>query len=264
MKFPDSSKRLGSVFWPIAVVLLASGCGGGGGGGGDGNVTGTQSAGIEGVWRGSCNDRVYTCILGICVADEYRTVPAIAIATRDGRLHLFTATFELAFIGQATVSDGRVTGTLRQVCDPLDGPPVFGHVSIDGSFTFQRSLDVSYDVDECIGDGVFNLEFDPTSRQAASLSAIEGVWSSQQAAITIEQSGQMLGSTGSGCQLSGKITPGSDTANIFEVDMLVETCGALDGQFSGLATVTGDSTSSSTLLISTMRSGAIISIGLAR
>ena len=220
--------------------------------------------GIEGIWTGSRTKTVYRCVLFACAPHHTETTPAIALAAADGRIHLFAENSYSSIAGTARVSRRKVSGQLNHICDPLDGPPILGHVDIDGSFASGKTLDISYEFDECIGDGVFNLVFDAASLQAPSLDRITGIWSSQQVSITVDPDGSYLGADDTGCQLSGSVVPGSSTVNIFDISMLIENCPAIDGQYAGLAAVILHEPNPEILMMGGMGSDAIFWLGLQR
>ena len=260
---PGRTKFARTIFHSLAALLILGGCGGGGGDGGSGPQSGTS--GIEGVWEGSVSAAVYRCVLGICTRDHYDTAPGVALAAQDGTFHVMTSDVRFVLSGRANVRRNAVSGTLRKVCiPPGTGTIQLGHVSIEGSYAFQRSLDLNYDFDECFGDGVINLNFHSASRQAASLSDIEGTWSSSQTVITIDQDGQFLGSTSGGCQLSGNIAAGSQSVSIFRVDMLIENCADWDGRPSGLAAIVSDASGSRTFYLSVLGSNRIFATALSQ
>ncbi|MFB3077284.1 MAG: hypothetical protein ACE1Y4_04685, partial [Lysobacterales bacterium] len=226
-------------------MLALTGCGGSGGGDGAG---GPQS--LEGVWTGSRTYTVFICIIFICVADHEKTTPAMALATSDGTIHLLPwdavnsasppglLSWQLA--GKVQVTGSALTGTLRRTCDPLDGPPLFGHVAVQGSVARRATLDVEYELDECLGRGIFNLDFDMVSDRSASLAIVAGQWSATTVALSVGDDGAYTGATGTGCQLSGFITPASASFNVYEIDITVENCSSNDGSYPGLATVLPD------------------------
>ena len=241
---------------PILAAFVAA-CGGSQ----DGSILQEASTGIEGVWSGTQTDTVYVCIIFACVPDHTRTTPAIALAAADGRIHIRSAGSS-SIVGSVRVSDGQVSGRLHHVCDPLDGPPILGHVDIDGSFASRKTLDLSYSLDECIGHGVFNLQFDPVSYHTALLPIVAGTWSSQNTYLNIDPDGEFLGADDRGCQFSGSIIPNSSTVNIYDVSMQIENCESSDGQYSGLATVFPGESEPPTLVIDSIGSRASMSLAL--
>ena len=125
-------------------------------------------------------------------------------------------------------------------------------------------MQITYELDECIGDGVFNLTFHDASSRPPSMTAIEGTWATPEVAITVDADGTFTGATDIGCQLSGSIEPGTDAVNIYCLSMLMENCASLDGQYAGLASVFAENPGQDILVIGAMKTGGILWLGLPR
>lgn len=273
MRSPDSSSGLPCLGMLVSLSLVfLAGCGGGGGGGGD-TAGGPEL--LEGVWTGSRTYTIFICIIFICVPNHEETTSAMAIATDDGRFHLMPwdvvnspspgGLLSSQFAGKVQVTGSNVSGTLRRRCKPVEGPPiVLGHVAVDGSVARRVALDLNYEVDECLGHGLFNFDFDPASDQSASLAKVSGQWSAGTIALNVENDGAYIGATGAGCQLSGFIAPASVALNIYEIEATVENCISADGSYSGLATILTGQFGTETLVISGLGSDRTISIVVKR
>lgn len=256
----------------VASVGLMAIVGTGGGGGGGGGAAGPVAA--EGIWRGSKITTVYLCIIFICVPDHEVSSRASALASNKGKIHLIPRDIlssgspgglvsnDLA--GKVQVSGSAVTGTIRGTCDPLDGPPVFGHIFIDGSVASGVALDLNYQLDECVGSGMFNLDFYKKSEKPASLGQVSGQWSSGSFTLNVDKEGAYTGATGSGCQLSGSIKPASSKVNIYDANVKIENCGYIDGSYAGLAAIFPDRSDIETLVISASGASRMIAITVKR
>ena len=260
----------------VALILLVTfgfvsviGTGGGGSGGGSsGPVL------LEGAWSGSRTFTVYICIIFACVPDHEQTESALAIASDKGKIHLMKGNvvnstspatlISYQFAGRAQVSGSGISGKLRGTCDPLDGPPVFGHIAVDGSVAGRVALDINYVVDECLGRGIFNLDFDTASEKSASLTKVKGQWSDTNVFLNVGNDGAYTGATGSGCQLSGQITPASSEVNVYEISTTVKNCISTNGSYSGLATILPDQFGTETLVVSGLGSSRTITIVVRR
>jgi hypothetical protein len=180
----------------------------------------------------------------------------MALATSDGTIHLLPwdvvnspSSYSSIMAGKVQVKGSALSGTLRRRCDPLGGPPLFDHVAVEGSVAKRVALDVEYKEDKCIGLGTFNLDFDRASDQSASLSIVSGQWSAANYVLNVGDDGAYDGAIGTGCQLSGFITPASASVNIYKIDINVN-CGSIDSSYHGLATVLPDQYGMETLVIS--------------
>ena len=136
--------------------------------------------------------------------------------------------------------------------------------AVEGSVARRVALDVNYVVDECLGRGIFNLDFDTASDQSASLAVVAGQWSASTVVLNVGNDGMYTGATGSGCQLSGHIALVSATINVYEIDVTVENCNLIDSSYSGLATILPDQFGKETLVISGLGSGSTIEIVVKR
>jgi hypothetical protein len=248
--------------WILLVALAFAGCSGGNGGNSDASTVSSER--IAGVWTGSHTRTVYECIMFVCAPHHTETVPAMALAASNGHLHLVSDAAGAGYAGIARVSSRRISGRLNHRCDPLDGPPIFGHMDIDGTYSARRSMQIAYDFDECIGDGVFNLTFHEASYRPPSQSAVTGTWASAEIAITIDADGRFNGASNAGCQLSGSILPGTDSVNIYRVSLLIENCNGADGQYAGLASVVSDNPGQDILLIGGIKADGMTWFGLTR
>lgn len=262
---------------PLAMLLfmtfgLASIVGTGGGGGDGAGATGPQS--IEGVWRGSRTRTVYLCIIFVCTPDHTVSSKASALASSRGKIHLLpwdvvnsTGSGGLvseSYVGTVQVSGSVVTGTIGGACDPLDGPPIFDRIFVDGSVATGTALDLDYTLDECVGSGTFNLDFYKAAEKSASLSKVKGQWSSGAVTVNVNNEGAYTGATDSGCQLSGTIRPASSRVHIYDANVTVENCGSINGAYSGLAAIFPDRSDIETLAISASGTSRTISIVVKR
>lgn len=267
-----------SVLRVVALILIITfgfvsviGTGGGGSGGGSGS---SGRVLLEGAWSGSHTYTVYICIIFACVPDHEQTASAMAIATDKGKLHLLkqdvvnTTTpsnlISHQFAGRVQVSGSSITGTLRGTCDPLDGPPIFGHIDVDGSVAGGVALDVNYVIDECLGRGLFNLDFAVAVEKSAALAKVKGQWSATNVSLNVDNDGAYTGSTASGCHLSGQITPASSEVNVYDMNTTVKNCTSTNGSYSGVATILPDRFGTQTLVMSGLGNTRTILIAVKR
>jgi hypothetical protein len=258
---------------PIQLLIMAAfiaACGGGGGG--DGN--GGQSPNIGGVWTGTFTNNIYLCIIFVCVLDHTDTRPAMVLAAPDRRFHLIPwDVFSLSglqpyeqtqYVGRLQVSGNAVSGRLDRVgATCLDntgtGEFVRDQAIIDASVATGVALDGDWELDRCIGDGVFNLDYDTASSEPASLAAVSGLWLGGDLAIHIDNNGTVTGSNSSGCQFAGSVAPVDPAINIYEFEIAINNCPSLsgplgraplDGPFDGLGAILPNSTGGRILIVS--------------
>jgi hypothetical protein len=246
------------------LTLLGSGGGGTGGGG---------SQALEGVWVGSKATAVYICLI-LCWLDHAESGPAMALARADGEIHLLpwnltnssgpSGLLSWHLAGRASVSGSQVSGTLRLRCDPLDGPPLYGHANIEGSVAARVAMDVEYQEDECVGSGMYNLDYDPLTDLGASAQDVAGVWSNRGSVVNVGMDGKYDGSTAAGCILSGTITPVSAEVNLYNISTLVENCSSLNGSYAGLAAIIPDQFGLETLVLTGRNDDGAIALAAKR
>ena len=237
---------------------------GGGGGGSSGPVL------LEGAWTGSRTFTIYICIIFACVPDHEQSAPAMAIATDKGKLHLMTRDvvnstsppnlISQQFAGRVRVSGSSITGTLQGTCDPLGGLPILGHIDVEGSVAGGIALDVNYVIDECLGSGLFNLDFAAAAKKPASLAKVKGQWSATNVSLNVDNDGAYTGSTTAGCLLSGQITPASSKVNVYDINTTVTNCTSTNGSYSGVATILPDQFGNKTLVMSGLGNSRTITI----
>lgn len=245
----------------IALLALAIAACGSGGNGGSSDANAER---IAGVWTGSHTMTVYMCVLGICAPHHTKTLPALALAASNGHIHLVSDDTGVGYAGVAQVKRRKISGRIHHICDPLDGPAILGNLNIQGIYSPRQSMQIDYNFDECIGNGVFNLTYHEASHRTSSLSAITGTWASAEITITVDPDGTFHGASNAGCQLSGSILPGTDPINIYTVSMLIENCVSLEGQYTGLASVVADEPGQDILLVGGLTDDDIAWFGLLR
>lgn len=231
----------------LIVAALLAACNGGGGGGGD------RSEKIAGVWPGTFGSNVYLCIIFACVFDHVDTRTAFALAAPNGHFHLIpqdlfnlsgTQPYEVTkYVGRLRVSGNAVSGTLDRVgstCLDNTGSAeyVYDQAVVDASVAAGVSLDGDWALVRCIGDGIFNLDYDAASEQPASPKAVSGLWQGGALVLDIRRNGMVTGSNSSGCQFTGSVAPVNTPVNIYEFEVTISNCrSSLAGPFDGLGTI---------------------------
>ena len=254
---------------PMQLLIMAAfmaACGGGGGG-----DSGGQPANIAGVWTGTFTSNIYLCLI-LCVIDHTQTRAALALAAPDGRFHLIPRdVFNLSgpqpynqtqYVGRLQISGNAVSGRLDRVgttcLDPGNGF-VTDHADITGSVATAVALDGDWELDRCIGDGVFNLDYDADADDPSSLAAVSGLWLGGDLVIDIDSNGTVTGSNSSGCQFVGSVSPVDPAINIYEFGITISNCPPRtdlsvplppDGPFDGLGTIMPNSAGGRTLIVS--------------
>jgi len=184
-----------------------------------------------GLWEGSMTSDITNItydIIGI-ISEDYEMILISGIRagyhgniTMDGNEGSgdFTAYAPPGFLfgdGSAVTS-----GTFSFTCDEK--------VSISGTYTSP-------------GDsGSFSLTYDDSAEVDTTMSDVAGDWGYQNNAnswenISIDISGSLTGSMSSGCNYAGNIDIIDSRWSIFQINYTMSDCGALDGEYSGLAVI---------------------------
>lgn len=131
-----------------------------------------------------------------------------------------------------------------------------GVVNISGTFTPKVTLNGTYNG---VGDsGTFFLNYSSLYERPSSLEVIAGKWSGSVSGylntITIDSSGNITGSSTSGCTYSGNISIIDSSYNAYIVNLNINNCESQNGLYTGLAALADTSVANDTLLASVSNS----------
>jgi hypothetical protein len=196
------------IFVSLSLVLAISGCGGGGGG----DVAPSTTA--EGLWVGSTNNG--RTIAGIVLDDGTYWVLYSLIGN--------SAVIAGAVQGSGTSQNGSFTSTNGKDFN-LEGLGI-NDVTVNASYVMKQSFNgtVRY---TATGDQVtFTSSYDTNYDLTPSLNIIAGTYSGtaattggmEFATVTVSSSGALTGSSASGCNFSGTVSPRA-RGNVYNVSV---------------------------------------------
>lgn len=204
------------VFCLFSAVFLLAGCGGGGGGSDSGSAA--PPAMTAGSWVGTASD-------------SFGTYDVFAVISPDGKFHMLSLTDGTQYAGSIAGNQGSFRAYFTD-----------GDVE-DGSFSFASSGD-NFSGTYSLGgiNGTASLAYVPELEGAAALSTIQGTWLQQASAtdwieVSIADTGTVTGQDSSGCTISGNVTIPDEQVNVYRISLGLSTCGAMDGNYTGVAVV---------------------------
>ena len=89
------------------------------------------------------------------------------------------------------------------------------------------------------------MPYDESSGRPAGAAAIQGIYTTNLGTgytltLTVDSTGQVIGSDTNGCRLAGRFSPGRPTENQYGVKLDVSDCGRSDGLYKGRAALIFD------------------------
>ena len=98
-------------------------------------------------------------------------------------------------------------------------------------------------------NGTFSLSYNTLYERPSSLAIISGIWLGQNSTFNISSSGTISGSDVFGCQYGGQFSIINSSFNAYKLAVTVTQCGAADGSYSGLATLSDSITTNDTMTV---------------
>ena len=128
----------------------------------------------------------------------------------------------------------------------------FDTAGVQGNFESASFFDGSYERSSG-PSGSFSATYSAAAyEQPASLDMIDGTWAVTNAtvsnSITINTNGDFFGTDADGCVYSGEISVPNPNRNLYQADLLIESCGSVNGSYTGLIGA-GINSSGDTLLM---------------
>ncbi|WP_018949123.1 hypothetical protein [Thioalkalivibrio sp. ALMg11] len=215
----------GSV-WQLGLaavtIALVTGCGGGSSGGGGGAGDDQEQASVEGIWRGTFTEE------GIGMFDAQGLF-------YDGRVFAISEDAGVIYDGEYSVTGDRVEAEVRAY--QINGW-YFADAALEGTVTTSDSMSLEFET-SLDTKGSVSLEYDTQYDQPSDTDMIEGMWHydepGYEAIVEIDASGVFYAYDGVGCVYSGEALSLNPDKNLYSVDMTVELCGDLDGDYTGFA-----------------------------
>jgi hypothetical protein len=114
----------------------------------------------------------------------------------------------------------------------------------------------------------FNLTYDNSFDETKTLSNVAGIWSATEdlytITVTIQNDGSFLGSDTDRCVYSGNIIDPDSSKNIFNSLVNISSCGAVNGAYTGLASLGTIAVVDDVLAITGTNSDFVFIVGLQR
>jgi len=122
--------------------------------------------------------------------------------------------------------------------------------SINAGFIATTSMTGEYECADREDTGSFDVRYNADSyEQPSAIASLEGTWvgadfnaalTSPQLAITIDAAGIITGQNDLGCVVGGQVNIIDAAYNLYEMNITLQNCAELNGNYSGLATLRTD------------------------
>lgn len=171
------------------------------------------------------------------------------VVSRSGTDH---EAWALVFDGElllGSAGNGVYDGRYRQAGDAVDGALHFAGRGPDGPVDARLWVGESDLYGDLLHAGAADaraeLHFDPAWFRSASLGRLAGAWAdlgpgASGVSLGIDSLGRIHGSSLDGCHYTGEAWVPVPSRNLYRVELTVETCGALNGPYRGLATLAAE------------------------
>lgn len=118
------------------------------------------------------------------------------------------------------------------------------------------------------GSGTLSLRYDPATGRGSSLSVTDANWfatdGSYSLSLAIDANGMINGADTDGCVYGGLLSLIDPTRNLYRIAVSASSCGAANGNYTGLATVTDGTRLNDTLLFSASNPNRVLFGALGR
>ena len=203
--------QLKSIRFAVAAAVLATlqACGGGGGGSESSALVADSSP--EGAWGGTA-------------LSNGETLDIVLVVLENGQYYGVYAQGGAAYgLLEGTGTGSRTSFSSSNGRDFGFGELDFSPFSLMATFTPKLSISGSANYSDFTS--TFSANYDSTYETAASLSAIAGSYSGSAGSLegnstfnlTIDSSGALAGTTSTGCQVSGTLSPRNSTTAVFNL-----------------------------------------------
>lgn len=205
-------KRFTSV---IALSLLVIGCGGSS----SGDLNKTEKM-PDGVWLGSLESQSGYIDHGI-----------VGLIAPNGELRLFVSSGEHV-IGKFKLNGNELTTNTTS----FDTQGLRkDSATATGTYSSEK-IALEHTQNGNLLDNI-ELTYSALSDNAAMFNRLAGTYASEDQALSLvfDDDGDITGSDQNGCVYNGSTSIPNDTINIYRMSLHIESCGDLDGKYSGLA-----------------------------
>ncbi|HSG96363.1 MAG TPA: hypothetical protein VLA11_00025 [Woeseiaceae bacterium] len=241
---------------PILSVFLLASCGGSGGGGGSTTPPPSpppESDSPGGIWLGTLTSSVLNQVEEI-----------VGVITETGQARFVSLDGGQQFFGQISMDGDTASGTLRAVSlvggEFADGSSS-GNINIEATVSERNTIEGTF---VGVGDeGTFSVAFDTLYDLDSSLLAVQGHWTAPESIFKILVPGFGSAPLGArvdafggidaadldGCDYSGSVGILDAQFNVYSVTLVVSSCAAWDGQYSGFGVFDNSTEPTDALLI---------------
>lgn len=208
------------------TLALVAGCGGGssdsGSSNGDDQGDGQEQASAEGIWRGT-------------FTEEGETFDAQGLFY-DGRILAISEEAGVIYDGEYTVTGESVDA---QVLAYEFNGVSFTEAVLEGTVTSSESMNLVFET-ELGTQGTVSLEYDTQyDRSSDTEDMLKGLWGyyepGYEAVVDVDESGDFFAQDTEGCTYLGEARSLNPNKNLYSVGMMVGSCGAFDGAYTGFA-----------------------------
>ena len=250
----SSLRVIGAVLFTVLLTVSLAACGGGGGGG---NGDGLPTELVSGIWEGTFFSNVLS-----------QTFSVTGIITETNEIRFITSSGG-QYVGNITVSGNSVSGTTTGYA-PLGftfpDSSVIGTVTFSGTVDTKKSFSGTYGG---VGDsGTFSLTYNSIYERPSSIATVSDSWVYSETGYTlsavINSDGVISANDTTGCLYSGNISIINSSYNAYRVNFNVTSCSALNGNYSGLATLIDTLNANDTLVVGVSNATTSITITFER
>lgn len=172
----------------------------------------------------------------------------VGIGTEDGRFRFVESTSRSQFAGISSSVGNALSATGTALASPggtWGDDSTATSLDMEGEVLDKESIEATWSLGS--GEtGNLGLLYSRLYEQDSSLDLPAGVWSSTDDAgleigtFTIDSAGLVTGQDVDGCQYAGNVSIIDPDYNVYDFNVVVSNCGALDGSFSGLSIMSTD------------------------
>jgi hypothetical protein len=190
------------------------------------------------------------------------------IVTQNNDAYFITES-GIQYVGTISVKGNKISGNLSAYAPAgmtfPDGN-TNGSISINGTVIARGVMIGTY---SGVGDtGSFSLVYSSLYERPSSISTVSDNWAfstfGYSISLSIDSSGNISGSDLHGCAYTGTIRTIHTSYNAYEVEVDVTSCGTLNGNYTGLATLVDNITTNDTLIVGVADSQHAVAYTLSR
>lgn len=238
------------------AIILVSCSGGGGGDGAAEPSTPTINQSAAGIWQGasySSTSGTAVNLIGIISENGSGRFLASNGAQYNGAVSITGDNLSSAVTGYAPLGYVFLNGTTLSL------------FTISGTVAQKNSINAIYTGGGDVGN--ITLTYDESYERPSSLALLDGTWFLSSDGISYNISigdGIITGSTSTGCGFSGNAEIIDPAYNCYDINLVVNSCGALNGIFTGLGILSSSVTADDTLIAGVSSATSSITLSVRR